>query len=157
MTGLGSCSSRGKLGANLLRRAKGEPLRSTRVCTLVVPLLVGHGGIEFAGNPLRQDPAVLKPEGPDSRLGEPGAVDETRRISGMEPAGGVGVTVAEFRIVPEADGSDGLTKPSPEVSELPEELVVESLVPGEVGKKDDRDELDVLFKRVVCGVVVGWA
>ena len=47
MTGFGSCSSR-KPAGNLLRRTKGEFLRSTRVCTLVLLALTGQGGTSMA-------------------------------------------------------------------------------------------------------------
>lgn len=42
------------------------------------------------------------------------------------------------------------------ITESPEELVIESRVPGDAEKKDDKDELDMLLKRVVYGIAVGW-
>lgn len=91
----------------------------------------------------------------DNRLEKLEIVEEVRRISDIELRDEVGVTVAEFRIVSEAEDPDELTE-VPEVSGLPEKLVIESRVPGEAEKKDDRDELDMLLKRVVCSVAVGW-
>ena len=91
----------------------------------------------------------------DNRLDKLEIVEEVRRISEIKLRDDVGVTVAEFRIVSEAEDPDELTE-VPEVSGLPEKLVVESRVQGEAEKKDDRDELDMLLKRVVCSVAVGW-
>lgn len=91
----------------------------------------------------------------DNRLDKLEIVEEVRRISEIKLRGDVGVTVAEFRIVSEAEDPDELTE-VPEVSGLPEKLVIESRVQGEAEKKDDRDELDMLLKRVVCSVAVGW-
>ena len=91
----------------------------------------------------------------DNRLDKLEIVEEVRRISEIKLRDGVGVTVAEFRIVSEAEDPDELTE-VPEVSGLPEKLVIESRVQGEAEKKDDRDELDMLLKRVVCSVAVGW-
>lgn len=93
----------------------------------------------------------------DNKLDKSEAVDEVRSISDTEPRDNVGVAVAEFRIVTVSE-----TEESNELAELatpsesPEEFVIiESRVPGEAEKKDDRDELDMLLKRVVCGVSVG--
>ena len=91
----------------------------------------------------------------DNRLDKLEIVEEVRRISEIKLRDDVGVTVAEFRIVSEAEDPDELTE-APEVSGLPEKLVIESRVQGEAEKKDDRDELDMLLKRVVCSVAVGW-
>lgn len=91
----------------------------------------------------------------DNRLDKLEIVEEVRRISEIKLRDDVGVTVAEFRIVSEAEDPDELTE-VPEVSGLPEKLVIESRVQGEAEKKDDRDELDMLLKRVVCSVAVGW-
>lgn len=51
----------------------------------------------------------------------------------------------------ETEESDELTELAI-TSESPEKLVIEPRDPGEAEKKDDRDELDMLLKRVVCGV-----
>ena len=91
----------------------------------------------------------------DNRLDKLEIVEEVRRISEIKLRDDVGVTVAEFRIVSEAEDPDELTE-VPEVTGLPEKLVIESRVQGEAEKKDDRDELDMLLKRVVCSVAVGW-
>jgi hypothetical protein len=77
----------------------------------------------------------------DSRLDTLEVVDEIRNISDMEPRDGVVVVVAEFRIVSEAE--------EPEKPTELERLPIESRVPGEAEKKDDRDELDMLSKRAV--------
>ena len=88
----------------------------------------------------------------DNKLDKLEAVDEVRSISDTEPRDEVGVTVEEFRIVSETEEPDELRE-LPTMSELPEKI--ESRVPGEAEKKDDRDELDMLLKRAVCGVAVG--
>jgi hypothetical protein len=90
----------------------------------------------------------------DNKLDKLEAVVEVRSISDAEPRDEVGVTVAEFRIVSETEEPEEL-KELPTMSESPEKLAIESRVPGEAEKKDDRDELDMLMKRVVCGVTVG--
>ena len=102
---------------------------------------------------LLQDPIVLRLRETDSRLDTLEAVDEIRIISDMELRDGVVVVVAEFRIVSEAE--------EPEKSTELEKLSIESRVPGEAEKKDDRDELDMLLKRVVwsragCTRVCRW-
>jgi hypothetical protein len=153
MTGFGSCSSE-KLTLSFLRRTKGELSRSTRVCTLVFPALTGQGGITVIEDLLWRDPIVLRLMETDRRLDKFGADVEIRNISDVESRDEVGVTVAEFRIVPEREDTDKLRE-LPDASEPPEKVVIESRVPGEAEKKDDRDELDMLLKRVVSGVAVG--
>ena len=140
MTGSGSCSSR-RMVVNFFRRTKGEFSRSTKVCTLVMLALVGQGGTTTIEAQLWRDPIVLRLRETDSRLDALEAADETRSISDMEPRDGVVVVVAEFRIVSEAEEPEKL-------AEL-EKLVIESRVPGEAEKKDDRDELDMLLKGAV--------
>lgn len=99
---------------------------------------------------------VLRLNEMDNRLDELEVVDEIRSISDIEPRDEVGVMVAEFLIVSdtELDPDEESTKEIPEVSELLEIPVIESRVPGQAEKKDDKDELDMLLKGVVC-VVVG--
>jgi len=152
MTDFDSCSS-GRIAVNFLRRTKGEFSRSTKVCTLVMLALMGQGGTAMIEVLLLQDPIVLRLRETDSRLDTLEAVDEIRIISDMEPRDGVVVVVAEFRIVSEAE--------DPEKSTELEKLSIESRVPGEAEKKDDRDELDMLLKRVVwsragCTRVCRW-
>jgi len=97
---------------------------------------------------LWRDPIVSRLRETDSRLDKLEAVDEVRSISDVAPRDGVGVMVAEFRIVSEAEEPEKLTE-LPAISESPEKLVIESRVPAEAEKKDNRDELDILLKRAV--------
>lgn len=90
----------------------------------------------------------------DNKLDRSEAADKVRCISDAEPRDEVGVTVAEYRIVSETEEPEELTE-LPKITESPEKLVIESPVPGEAEKKDDKDELDMPLKRAVCGVAVG--
>lgn len=74
---------------------------------------------------LWRDPIVLRLREMDSRLGKIEAADEVGSISDAEPRDRVGVMVAEFRIVSEAEEPE---KPMelPAVSESPEKLAIES-------------------------------
>jgi len=141
MTGFGSCSSE-RITVTFLRRTKGEFSRSTKVSTLVVLVLAGQGGTTTIESLLWRDPIVLRLKETDSRLDRPEGIDELRSIPDIEPRDEVGVVVAEFRIVSEAEEPDELTE-LPAISESPEKLVIESRIPGEAEKKDDRDELDM--------------
>ena len=80
----------------------------------------------------------------DNKLDKLEAVDGVRSISDADPRDEVGVTVAESRIVSETEEPDELALELPTISESPEKLSIESRVPGEAEKKDDRDELDML-------------
>jgi len=97
---------------------------------------------------LWRDPIVPKLRETDNRLDMLEAVDEVRGISDMVSKDGMVVMVAEIRIVSEAEESEKSTE-LPAISERPEKLATESRGPGEAEKKDDRDELDMLLKRVV--------
>jgi hypothetical protein len=144
ITDFGSCSS-GMMTVDFFRRTKGELPRSTKVFILVVLALAGQGGTAMTEALLWRDPIVLILREMESRLDELEAVNEFRSIADMEPIDEVGVTVPEFRIVSEADELTEL----PVVSESPEKLAIESRVPGDAEKKDDRDELDMWLKRAV--------
>lgn len=158
MIDLGSRSS-GKPIVNFLRWTKGELSRSTKVCTLVLALatLTGQGGTGTIEDLLCWEAIVLILSETDNRLDNLEVIDEIRSISDIEPRDEVGVIVAEFRIVSDTElDPDESREENPEVSELLETLVIEPWVPGEAEKKDDRDELDILLKRVVYCVAVGW-
>lgn len=159
MTGFDSYSS-GKMTVNFLRRIKGELSRSTKVCTFVMPALVGQGGTAVIETLLWRDPIVSRLRETDNRLDKLEAVDEVRSISDMVSKDGIVVMVAEFRIVSDAEESEKSTE-LPVTSEPPERLVIESRIPGEAEKKDDRDELDMLLKRAVwsragCARMCWW-
>jgi len=91
---------------------------------------------------LWRDPIALRLKETDSRLDKLEAVDEVRGIADTEPRDGVGVVVAEFRIVSEPEEPEKLTELRV-IDESPEKLTIESRIPGEAEKKDDRDELDM--------------
>jgi len=90
---------------------------------------------------------VLRLNDTDKRFDKLEVIDEIRNISDIEPRDEVGVMVAEFLIVSDTElDPDESTEEIPEVSELLETPVIESRVPGEAEKKDDKDELDMLLK-----------
>lgn len=147
ITGFVSCSS-GRVVEKFFRQTKGELSRSTKVCTFITFVLAGQGGTVTIEGSLWRDPTVSRLRDTDSRLDTSEAVDEIRSISDMDPQDGAVVKVVEFRIVSEAEELTEL----PAISERLEKLVIESRVPGEAEKKDDRDELDMLLKRVVLSM-----
>jgi len=146
MIRFGSCGPE-KTMVEFSRRAKGELLRSTKVCTIVILALVGQGGTVVIEALLWRDPIASRLEETDNRLDKLEAVDGVRSISDTEPRDGVGVMVAEFRMVSEPEEPEKLTELRA-IDESPEKLAVESRVPGEAEKKDDRDELDMKLKRL---------
>ena len=141
MTCFGWCLPE-RMTVEFLRRAKGELSRSTKVCTIVIRALIGQGGTAMTEARLWRDPIALRLKETDNRLDKFEAVDEARGISDTEPRDGVGVVVAEFRMVSEPEEPEKLTELR-EIDKSPEKLTVESRVPGEAEKKDDRDELDM--------------
>lgn len=154
MSGFGPCSS-GKPIGNFLCRTKGEHLRSTKVSILVFPALIGQGGTITAEDLLLPDPIVSRLKETDSKLDKLETIDGVRRTSDIDPRDEVGVMVAEFRIVSETEDPYELQEHLV-ITESPEELDIESRVPGDAEKKDDKDELDMLLKRAVYGIAVGW-
>ena len=132
----------GKVTVDFLRRTKGELSRSTNVCTVVILALVGQGGTAMIEALLWRDPIALRLNETDSRLDKLEAIDEVKGIPDTEPRDGVGVVIAEFRIVSEPEEPEKLTELRV-IAESPEKPTIESRVPGEAEKKDDRDELDM--------------